>query len=109
MWVGMIIELPTAVPLSNAYRSGNDKTVARPFVRLEDAIRHHLDPYTSARSYLPSRLPLDLQGQPGPTEPVLARLDPLLQTPIVLSDEEFSNLVDFVNTVCLTRVSCLNA
>lgn len=66
------------------------------FVQLEDAIRHHLDPYTSARNYTPSSLPPDLQGPLGPIEPVLTRLDPLLQTPIELSSEEFSNLVDFV-------------
>jgi hypothetical protein len=66
------------------------------FVQLEDAIRHHLDPYTSARTYTPISLPPDLQGPLGPIEPVLARLDPLLQTPIELSSEEFSDLVDFV-------------
>jgi cytochrome c peroxidase len=66
------------------------------FVRLEDAIRHHLDPYSSARNYTPSALPPDLRGPLGPIEPVLARLDPLLRTPIQLSDEEFSDLVDFV-------------
>jgi len=66
------------------------------FVQLEDAIRHHLGPYASARNYTPSALPPDLQGPVGPIEPVLARLDPLLQKPIQLSDEEFSNLVDFV-------------
>jgi cytochrome c peroxidase len=66
------------------------------FTRLEDAIRHHLDPYTSASNYTPRDLPPDLQGPLGPIEPVLARLDPLLQTPIQLSDEEFSDLVDFV-------------
>ena len=66
------------------------------FVHLEDAIRHHLDPSTSARHYTPRDLPPDLQGPLGPTEPVLARLDPLLQTPIQLSDEEFAQLVDFV-------------
>jgi cytochrome c peroxidase len=66
------------------------------FVHLEDAIRHHLDPSTSARNYTPHDLPSDLQGPLGPIEPVLARLDPLLQTPIQLSDEEFANLVDFV-------------
>jgi cytochrome c peroxidase len=66
------------------------------FVRLEDATRHHLDPYTSARNYTPRDLPPDLQGPPGPIEPVLTRLDPLLRTPIQLSDEEFSDLVDFV-------------
>ena len=66
------------------------------FVQLEDAILHHLDPYTSARNYSPSSLRPDLQGPLGPIEPVLARLDPLLQTPTELSSEEFSNLVDFV-------------
>jgi cytochrome c peroxidase len=66
------------------------------FVRLEDAIRHHLDPYTSGREYRPHDLDPDLQGPLGPIEPVLARLDALLQTPIVLSEEEFAQLVDFV-------------
>jgi cytochrome c peroxidase len=66
------------------------------FVRLEDAIRHHLNPYVSARTYSPKSLPKDLRGPLGPVEPVLARLDPLLQTPIILSNEEFSDLVDFV-------------
>lgn len=66
------------------------------FVSLDDAIRHHLNPYTSARNYTPSALPVDMQGAPGPIEPVLERLDPLLQTPVVLSDAEFSDLVGFV-------------
>jgi cytochrome c peroxidase len=66
------------------------------FVRLDDAIRHHLAPDVSARTYGPNSLPEDLQGPLGPIEPVLARLDPLLQTPIVLSRKEFSDLVDFV-------------
>jgi cytochrome c peroxidase len=73
------------------------------FVRLEDAIRHHLDPAHSARSYSPSDLPSDLQGPLGPIEPVLARLDPLLQAPIVLSENEFSDLVDFVRSGLLDR------
>ena len=66
------------------------------FVHLEDAIRHHLDPYTSARHYTPRDLPPDLQGPVGPIEPVLAHLDPLLQTPVQLSVEQFASLVDFV-------------
>jgi hypothetical protein len=37
-----------------------------------------------------------LQGSLRSIEPVLARLDLLLQTPIQLPDEEFVNLVDFV-------------
>jgi len=73
------------------------------FVRLEDAVRHHLDPAHSARSYSPSDLPPDLQGPLGPIEPVLARLDPLLQTPIVLSENELSDLIDFVRGGLLDR------
>jgi len=71
------------------------------FVRLEDAIRHHLDPYSSGRSYRPHDLDADLQGHLGPIEPVLARLDPLLRTPIQLSEEEFDQLVDFVRHALL--------
>lgn len=66
------------------------------FVLLEDAIRHHLDPYKSARNYSPSSLPPDLQGPVGPIEPVLDRLDPLLQVPTELTHKEFADLVDFV-------------
>lgn len=66
------------------------------FVTLEDAIRHHLDVRESLRTYTSLPLDSDLQLRMGPMEPVLARLDPLLQTPIVLSDEEFAQLVDFV-------------
>jgi cytochrome c peroxidase len=38
----------------------------------------------------------DLQYRLGPIEPVLARLDPLLENSIHLSEEEFENLVAFV-------------
>ena len=54
-----------------------------------------LDPFVSARGFTPNLLPADLQSL-GPIEPVLARLDPLLQTPVVLTDREFSDLVNFV-------------
>jgi hypothetical protein len=36
------------------------------------------------------------EGPVGPIEPVLARLDPLLRTPVRLTDREFADLVDFV-------------
>jgi hypothetical protein len=36
-------------------------------------------------------------------EPVLARVDPILATPINLTDEEFSQLVDFVRNGLLDR------
>ena len=66
------------------------------FIRLEDAIRHHLDTYVSARGYSPHLLAPDLRGPTGPIEPVLERLDPLLRTPLPLSDAEVADLVAFV-------------
>lgn len=67
------------------------------FTRLDDAIRHHLDVFGSARSYNPVRagVATDLAGPPGPTEPVLAGIDPLL-APQRLSDDEFDDLLRFV-------------
>ena len=68
------------------------------FTTLEDAIAHHLDAFTSARAYdtATTGLDPDLMGPPGPVEPVLARLDDLLATPIELTDEQFADLVSFV-------------
>ncbi len=73
------------------------------FVHLEDAIRHHLDVYRSARSYSPSDLPPDLRGPLGPIEPVLATVDPVVQKPIELTGFEFTQLVDFVRNGLLDR------
>jgi len=68
------------------------------FTRLEDAIRHHLDVFESARGYSPMRAGVDgdLTRRLGPIEPVLERIDPLLATPIDLSAREFNALVAFV-------------
>ncbi len=68
------------------------------FTRLEDAINHHLNVFSSARRYIPAQagVDADLQGKPGPIQPVLNRLDPLIATPVQLSVEEFSDLVEFV-------------
>jgi cytochrome c peroxidase len=66
------------------------------FLRLEDAIRHHLDVHASVGGYTTAGLPADLQGPLGPMDPVLERLDPLLAAPIVLTDDEFAWLVEFV-------------
>jgi cytochrome c peroxidase len=68
------------------------------FVRLEDAIRYHLDARGQAASYTTALLPPDLQGPIGPMDPVLERLDPLLRTPVELTSNEFDALVDFVRT-----------
>jgi cytochrome c peroxidase len=68
------------------------------FTRLEDAIRHHLNVAESARNYDPRRTGIDrdLRRRLGPIEPVLERLDPLLESPIALSPSEFNDLVAFV-------------
>jgi cytochrome c peroxidase len=66
------------------------------FIRLEDAIQHHLDAVASARVYTPHELAPDLQASTGPVEPVLARLEPLLGHPIALTEREFAELLDFV-------------
>ncbi len=68
------------------------------FTRLEDAIRHHLDVFASARQYNPGAAGVDpdLMAPMGPIEPVLTRVDPILATPIQLTDDEFQQLVDFV-------------
>jgi cytochrome c peroxidase len=75
------------------------------FTRLEDAVRHHLDVFASMRNYDPAAagVAADLQGPVGPVEPVLARIDPVLATPIDLTDEQFRSLVDFVRHGLLDR------
>jgi cytochrome c peroxidase len=66
------------------------------FVRLEDAIRYHLDAHDGAKTYSTARLALDLQEPIGPSAPVLERLDRRLRQPVRLSTDEFDSLVDFV-------------
>ena len=75
------------------------------FTRLEDAIRHHLDVFASARGYDPGTAGIDqdLRAPMGPIEPVLARIDPILATPIELTDHEFQQLLDFVRNALLDR------
>jgi cytochrome c peroxidase len=61
-------------------------------------VRHHLNVVASARHYTPARqqLAADLSGPTGPIEPVLARVDPILTTPITLTSEQIDQLVAFV-------------
>jgi cytochrome c peroxidase len=68
------------------------------FTHLDDAIRHHLNVIDSADHYTPTsqNLPADLSGLLGPIAPVLDRLDPILSTPVVLSELEFEQLLVFV-------------
>ena len=66
------------------------------FVRLEDAIRYHLDAAAHAPSYIPDRLPHDLRASAAPIAPLIQRLDSRLRVPVTLSDDELDALVDFV-------------
>jgi len=68
------------------------------FTSLEDAVRHHLDVFASARHYTPAsqHLAADLAGPTGPIDPVLARVDPTLARPIALTNEQIDQLVAFV-------------
>ena len=75
------------------------------FTTLEDAVRHHLDVFASARTTIrppPGSRPICGHWWVR-SEPVLARLDPLLATPIDLTSEQFRDLVDFVRHGLLDR------
>jgi cytochrome c peroxidase len=75
------------------------------FTRLDDAIKHHLDVFDSARGYDPREAGVDrdLRMRLGPIEPVLARLDPLLRKPINLTRQELADLVEFVGDGLLDK------
>jgi cytochrome c peroxidase len=67
------------------------------FTRLKAAIEHHLSVFESARNYDPTsqNIAKDLL-RVGPVEPMLARVDPILATPIALTDDELRQLTAFV-------------
>ena len=68
------------------------------FRTLRDAILHHLDVVSSLASYDPVQagMPSDLAGPIGPTDAMLARVDPLVASPRQLSAEQLGELVSFV-------------
>lgn len=68
------------------------------FTNLAGALAYHLDPIEGAEDYSPDHedLAADLTGPLGPMRPVLARLDPLLATPVRLTSNEFDDLLAFV-------------
>ena len=65
------------------------------FVRLDAAIRYHLDAMASAPAYNTNELPNDLRTT-GPLQPVLDRLDPRLRNTTRLTADEIGWLVAFV-------------
>src|SRR5688572_2689289 len=68
------------------------------YTRLEDAVRHDLDVMELCNLYTPAAagVAADLRGPVGPLAPVLERLDVRLRAPIELTNEEFTQLMDFV-------------
>ena len=68
------------------------------FTSLEAAVRHHLDVVASVLRYDPAveGLDPDLRGPTEPPAAMLARIDPLLRTPVELSQEQFDSLVAFL-------------
>jgi cytochrome c peroxidase len=68
------------------------------FTKLEDAIRHHLNVAESNARYDPVAAGVrpDLRRLRGPSDRVLATLDPLLAEPIELTQDQFDDLVKFV-------------
>jgi cytochrome c peroxidase len=75
------------------------------FTRLEDAIRHHLNVFDSARSYDPIRAGVDkdLTTRVGPIEPVLHRVDMRVAQRLWLTSLEFSELLAFVRDGLLDK------
>ncbi len=68
------------------------------YTRLRDALELHLDPHRRAPAYDAKKAGVDkdLRLRLGPIAPVLARLDPLLAAPIVLSSRERGDLLAFL-------------
>ena len=67
---------------------------------LEDVIRHHMNPARALQTYDVMRLPPEVRQRTwiseGVNQAMLARLDPLLQVPADLSDEEVDQLLAFL-------------
>ena len=68
------------------------------YTRLRDALEFHLDPAHRAPAYDAKKagVDADLRLRLGPIAPVLARLDPELATPIVLTSRERQDLLRFL-------------
>jgi len=75
------------------------------FTRLEDAVRHHLDVFTSARKLTARASLVSILILPHQWDPlsVWRGLIPILATPINLTDDQFRELVDFVRNGLLDQ------
>ena len=73
------------------------------FSTLDGAVSHQLDPETSLRTYdveqLDPRLRETFQGDENTIMAILANLDPLLATPLTLSDAEVNQILVFLEAL----------
>lgn len=69
------------------------------YLCLEDAIRHHVDVYSSLEDYTNTILPPSLRGNMGPTQPMLDRLHHLSADPPDLSERDIDDLVAFMHAL----------
>jgi cytochrome c peroxidase len=73
------------------------------FSTLEGAVRHMLNLQESLRSYAPGQLVPELQtsvhDDPATLDLLLAKVDPLVASPIELSDAEFTALMTFLHAL----------
>lgn len=73
------------------------------YITLEGAIRHHLDPETALNSYDVNQLEESLQEEYRVNEKIaqgiMMSLDPLVSTPLELTDEEVDHLLTFLEAL----------
>jgi len=83
------------------------------YTTLEGAVRHHLDPATSLRSYDAAQLAVDMQstwqGGEATLAAILANLDPLVATPRSLTDTEVNEILTFLESLTDPAESDLGA
>jgi len=73
------------------------------YTTLEGAVRHHLDPQTALSTYDINQLDASLQGEYRVNEKVaqgiMMNLDPLVSTPLELTNEEVDHLLAFLEAL----------
>jgi cytochrome c peroxidase len=73
------------------------------YTTIEGAVRHMLQPQDSLLAYDPGQLVPELEtsihGAPKVIDLLLATLDPLVDTPVELSDGEFNDLMAFLQAL----------
>jgi len=82
-------------------------------VRLDDVVRHHLNPAAGLRHYDIAQLTVELRGtvqeEQSLTQTMLAQLDPRVLPPVELTDEEFRELMSFLDALTDPEAQRLDA